>query len=402
TKLVLDFVRINKTVFVKTPDEKNRYINSKNVYVSKLEESLAYKLLEKLSNEFILIPASRNIVRNPHPTSEKAHVEEYIKDSLIELANSKEEDKKVLFSQFTDFIDKISPLIEKIDPVYKGKTVVDLDFKTGKGEKISLSTIGGGNNELLLLLHEIIVSGGIIMAIEEPEIHLHPQAERKLYRFMEEFSVATQMFVVTHSPVFVQPGNIRGLYRVVKRKEGTFTYSMDEKDYINRDRLEQELNSENCEMFFADKVLLVEGISDKIFMEGLIEKRCKSTDEIKIVSAYSKDNFEIYVDLLRIFDIPYIVLTDLDALKGRFQIKIIWRELKHQRIKDRYQRIIFLKTKGIHVLSKGALESCYPKQYRKGVSKPLDALYAIHNLTDEEYNSERMNDLKEVIEALEK
>ena len=133
------------------------------------------------------------------------------------------------------------------------------------------------------------------MAIEEPEIHLHPQAERKLYRFMEEFSAATQMFVVTHSPVFVQPGNIRGLYRVVKGKEGTITHTMDEKDYINKDRLEQELNAENCEMFFSDKVLLVEGISDKIFMEGLIDKYCKSTDEIKVVSAYSKDNFEISI-----------------------------------------------------------------------------------------------------------
>jgi len=403
TIVSLGFLRVNKNVVIKTPEEKNRFLTKNGSYSEKFDDCVGKGLLESLSNEFILIPADRNIIRDPHPGSEKVRVEKYIKDSLISLANSPDEDKKKLFSQFIDFIDEISPLIESVEPVVENKRVVDLEFKTGLGENIPLSTIGGGNNELLLLLHEMIVSGGLIMAIEEPEIHLHPQAERKLYRFMEEFSQTTQMFVVTHSPVFVEPGNLRGLFRVAKDNSGTMMYAMDEKDYIDRDRLEQELNTENCEMFFADRVLLVEGISDKIFMEGLIDRYCKSTEEIKVVSSFSKDNFDVYVDLLRIFKIPFLVMTDLDALKGRFQTKIIWRELKkHRKIKGRDERIAFLKTHGIHVLSKGALESCYPREYRRGISKPLDALYAIHNLTDEDYYSSRMTDLKGVIEALER
>lgn len=357
TRIILNFLRLGKNILIKTPEEKKRFLTKNNSYSDKLTDCKGKELLEKISNQLILIPADRNIVRDPHPSSEKMRVEHYIKRSLINLANSEEENERRLFKQFSDFIEKISALIEHVEPMMYEKKVVDLRFKTAKGEDIKLSTIGGGNNELLLLLHEIIISGGRMLAIEEPEIHLHPEAERKLFRFIKEFSQTTQMFIVTHSPVFVEPYSLKGLFRVVKKGRETKLFYMNEKDYVDNDRLEQELNTENCEMFFADKVLLVEGISDKIFMEGLIDKYCKSSEEIKVVSSYSKDNFQVYLRLLKIFKIPYTVMTDLDAIKGRFQIKIIWNELKKQpNMKDRYEKIAFLKKKGIHVLSKGDLE----------------------------------------------
>jgi|FLOH01.1.fsa_nt_gi predicted ATP-dependent endonuclease of OLD family len=401
TIIELEFIRLNKNVLIKTSDEKKRFLTKDKSYSSNEKDFIGYKLIEVLGNEFIMMPAERNIVRDPHPLSQKLRVETYLKSSLINLGNSDDEDKKILFKQFSNFISEISPLIEKVHPIIENKKIVDLEFKTSRSENIPLSTIGGGNNELLLLLHEIIISGGKMLAIEEPEIHLHPEAQRKLNRFIEEFSQTTQIFLVTHSTVFVKPNNLRGLFRVVK-DEDTKIFSMDTRDYIDRDRLEQELNAENCEMFFADKVLLVEGISDKIMMDGLIEKYCKSTEEIKVVTAYSKDNFEVYVRLLKIFAIPYKILTDLDSIKGRFKAKVVWNEVKGKEKMDRYQMIEFLKKKNIHVLSKGALEQSYPRKYRRGETKPLDALYALHNITDEEYNSDMMKDLRNLIEALEK
>lgn len=402
TSVGINFIRIGREILVKTPDEKKRFQSKKGSYTEKISDGSAKKILEDLENQFILIPADRIVIRDPDIRSEKNRVEQYLKESLIRLANSKDKDRNILFKQFTDFIGKISALIDCVETVKQKQKIVDIKFKTYEGAEIPLSTIGGGNNELLLLLHDMILSGGLILAIEEPEIHLHPEAQRKLYTFMREFSKSTQMFVVTHSPIFVQPDNLRGLFRVVKESYGTTTYEMNKEEYIDKDRLQQELNSENCEMFFADKVLLVEGISDKILMEGLIKKYCKSTDEIKVVTSFSKDNFEIYVQLLEIFKISHVVMTDLDSIKGRMQIKVIWRELKGKSFKNRDERIEFLKKKKIHVLSKGDLERSYPSRYRRHISKPLDALYAIHNLTDEEYESNRMKDLREVIEALER
>lgn len=397
TTIKLDFIRLNKKIIIKTPDETKRFLSVDGRFTDKVEEFAGFKLLEELPNQFIMMPADRHLSRGSNLVAEK-----YLKESLINLANSKEQDKKLLFEQFTGFIKKISPLIEDVEVVTSNKKVTDVKFLDLEKRNIPLSTIGGGNNELLLLLHEIIISGGKILAIEEPEIHLHPEAQRKLYRLMQEFSQTTQMMIVTHSPVFVNPDNLRGLYRVVKYGLETRIHFMDENEYVDRNRLEQELNTENCEMFFADKVLLVEGISDKIFMEGLISKYCKSTKDIKVVSSYSKDNFEVYVKLLKIFDIPFIVMTDLDAVKGRLKARIVWNELKGRPLRDRDEIINFLKTKSIYVLSKGALESSYPRRYRRHISKPLDALHAIHNLTNEEYFSDRMSDLREIITVLEK
>lgn len=400
TYLTLDFLRINKEVVVKTPDEKQRFLMKDGTYSDNPKNTLGITILDKISNQFISIPADRNIVRDPYPSSQKLRAENYIEKSLIELANSNDEEKTALFKQFIKFIDQISPMIKKVELVKKAGKVTDLKFLSEGGVEMPLSTIGGGNNELMLLLHEIVLAGGRMLAIEEPEIHLHPEAERKLYKFMKEFSLATQMFLVTHSPVFVRPDNLTGLFRVVK-KTSTQVHYMNPAKFIDKDRLVQELNAENCEMFFADKVLLVEGISDKIMMDGLIERYCQSVEEIKVVTCYSKDNFEVYVSLLEIFKIPYFILTDLDSLKGRFQIKLIWNILKKKNFKTRDERIEFLKTKRIYVLSKGALEQSYPKKYRRGLSKPLDSLYALYDLTDKDYYSDEMKDLREVIEALE-
>ncbi len=400
TRVYLDFIRLDKKIIIKTPNEQKRFLNKKGGYEDNIEGTLASNILKKITDLFILIPADRIIIRDPTPMAEKSKIEDYIKDSLIQIANSEDDDRKVLYEQFTTFIDKISPLIEEVKTVKEANKVIDVKFLSEDKTDIPLSTIGGGNNELLLLLHEIIISGGKILAIEEPEIHLHPEAERKLYRLMQEFSATTQMFIVTHSPVFVEPDEIKNLFRIIKKGTRTEICSMRPQQYIDRERLKQELNAENCEMFFADKVLLVEGISDKIFMDGLIQRYSKSTAEIKVVSSYSKDNFEVYVDLLRIFKIPYLIMTDLDALKGRFQIKPIYRAIRNRPFKNRYEKIQFLKTQYIHVLAKGDLESCYPKHYRRHISKPLDALFAIHNLTDEEYDSPRMTPLREVIEVL--
>ncbi len=403
TKIFVDFIRLDKAIIVKTADEKNRFRTLDGKYVSKIEGTVAETILECLQNEFILIPANRIIYRDTQVHSRKSEAGRYIERSLIELANHKEDDKRNLYSQFKEFIKHLSPIVDTIEEKKKDGKIYDLMFKTSSGEEMPLVSIGGGNNELLLLLHEIILGGGKILAIEEPEIHLHPEAERKLYRFMKQFSPATQIFITTHETVFVQPDNINALFRVVRKGAKTRVHTMTSKQYVDKNRLRQELNAENCEIFFADKVLLVEGISDKIMMDGLIDRYCESTNEIKVISSFSKDNFEVYIDLLRIFKIPYLILTDLDAVKGQRVIKPIWREIKGVAgLKNKYDRIAYLKKKGIYVLSKGALEQSYPRKYHRGISKPLDALYAIYELKDEEYYSETMKDLREVIIALEK
>ena len=71
--------------------------------------------------------------------------------------------------------------------------------------------------------------------IDEPELFLHPQAQRNFYKILRELSEdkkdingnvireGTQVFYTTHSPNFLSAGNFNEIFIVRKTKEkGTF------------------------------------------------------------------------------------------------------------------------------------------------------------------------------------
>jgi len=78
-------------------------------------------------------------------------------------------------------------------------------------------------------------------------------------------------------------------------------------------------------MFFADEVVLVEGLSDRIFFEPVLERHSKSaaTGVVEVLSVGGKGLFVAYVELLAACQIPYSIIADLDYLEeiGSNEIK---------------------------------------------------------------------------------
>jgi putative ATP-dependent endonuclease of OLD family len=81
-------------------------------------------------------------------------------------------------------------------------------------------------------------------------------------------------------------------------------------------------------MFFADKVVLVEGITDKIIFEALLENKLDSNPDavIEVVSVNGKIMFTEYEKILKAFSIPYSIIADKDYLQqiGDMHIKSLW------------------------------------------------------------------------------
>jgi predicted ATP-dependent endonuclease of OLD family len=143
--------------------------------------------------------------------------------------------------------------------------------------------VGAGMQNLLMIAifqtYSELMGGKVIFGIEEPEIYLYPQAQRSLYKSFQKLSEHTQILYTTHNPNFVDAQRAYELEMLQKtNKEGTFNF--EKLDFINEIEAEKQrfkiyshFNTERNEIFFAKKILFVEGASDKIFYTTLFEEK---------------------------------------------------------------------------------------------------------------------------------
>lgn len=173
--------------------------------------------------------------------------------------------------------------------------------------------VGAGMQNLLMIsifqTYAELMGGKVIFGIEEPEIYLYPQAQRALYRNFIELSETTQIFYTTHNPNFVnasRPGDIV----LLRKDEEQGTYKLEKDPYFNSEiankeqyKIYTQFNPERNELFFARKVLLVEGDSDKILFTTLCEKRWDlNIDElgISIISCGGKGGVNYFVGVCKV------------------------------------------------------------------------------------------------------
>jgi putative ATP-dependent endonuclease of OLD family len=67
-------------------------------------------------------------------------------------------------------------------------------------------------------------------------------------------------------------------------------------------------------MFFARKVVFVEGETEKVVIPFLSEKLNMFDPDISIIECGSKHNLPLYVTIAKAFGIPYVVVHDEDPL----------------------------------------------------------------------------------------
>lgn len=133
-------------------------------------------------------------------------------------------------------------------------------------------------------IFSLLNSGGMI-AIDEPETHLHPSAQRNLIRILK--STGRQLFIATHSGVVAgefEPDNIavtREGVSPVQPKRGFLVGQGDQKT------LARWWISSKIELLTAKQIIAVEGQSDRMLLEEVAEKtgRHLERDGIEILEA---------------------------------------------------------------------------------------------------------------------
>lgn len=192
------------------------------------------------------------------------------------------------------------------------------------GQETDFKNLSSGEKEVLNFIFILLALDlkDACVLIDEPEIHLHPQWQNKLIKLFRKLHGERniQFIISTHSPVFVSRETIANIFRIYKPEKQTQITPKEKTDEWKKELAKEEdlidiiTYSNNSKLFFANKVVLVEGITDEIIFSYLIRTLGKDEESIEVVNVNGKDSFPKYIKFLENFKITPTVICDLDNL----------------------------------------------------------------------------------------
>ncbi len=161
--------------------------------------------------------------------------------------------------------------------------------------------------------------GPSIIAFEEPELFLHPQAQEAFYDDLVTVAKRDQVLLATHSSHLVRLEDADSLH-IIRRESSASptkfqTAAPDWLDTNDRERLKDIglCSGEISKIFFADRVVVTEGQEDVIYILGTARDHASCLDRrVTVVQVGGKHNIPRLQRVLNAFGIPYIIACDLD------------------------------------------------------------------------------------------
>ena len=219
---------------------------------------------------------------------------------------------------------EIEPLARKISDLHKG---MDIVYKDGVAAQFSISQHGMGTRSWISFLtlgayvdwhneklkqDDEDAENYTMLTMEEPEAHLHPQAQRQLYFQISEFD--GQKIISTHSPSVLAQADLRDIIYINKQQGKTsvkrFNVGQFTPEELNR--IEREVINTRGELLFSNAIVLCEGITEEqalpiYFKEYFgVEAICSGINIIGI----GGQNYKTFLNLIKDLDIPWFIFSD--------------------------------------------------------------------------------------------
>lgn len=165
-------------------------------------------------------------------------------------------------------ISKYFPDIQNLNSDRTERDIATLTYEE-YGKKLDILYSGTGLKHFLDILIKITLSGAKIVLLDEPELGLHPDLQRRFIEYLHQLadSKGIQVFVGSHSQVFLNYADTIKFFRVLNNS-GTREVLPVDKEAVHT--VLSDLGIRPSDLFNQDICLLVEGASDVIFFEHII------------------------------------------------------------------------------------------------------------------------------------
>lgn len=273
----------------------------------------------------------------------------------------------------TDFSQKLDALLPALkifgypglaDPQLSTETTIDMAnildshtrirYSQGNGVYLPETYNGLGSRNLIYILFQLfeffrnwqvqpVLNNLFLIFIEEPEAHLHPQMQqvfiKQISAIIQEFSRTlnggrpwqVQFVITTHSTHIANEAKFESIrYFLTSRNGEAATKVKDLRAEFttpalqaDREFLHKYLTLTKCDLYFADKAILIEGAAERILAPLLIEKTdalltlgesklgTQYVSVIEVGGAYVHHFFK-FLDFL---ELRTLVITDLDSVR---------------------------------------------------------------------------------------
>ena len=255
-----------------------------------------------------------------------------------------------------------------------------------RGRRYPFHFVGGGyQNWLSLVWHlvnERLVNKGHIMLIEEPELHLHPRLAKRVFRFIRSQCKSIQIFLTTHSTVFLDQCNNEEIWQMSEVKGATVSSRIEGVENLRE--VAFLLGIAPSDVMMANNILFVEGPTDALVIRSWAKLIDIPIDypRVKIIplrgAGKGRYHLGVWTEAAVAAEIPLFVLLDGDKA-GKDAAK---------KLKEKKKGKIPIDPKRIYNLKMDNIEDYYPGDLI------LEALVSRFALDEEEAKS-----LKAAIES---
>lgn len=174
-------------------------------------------------------------------------------------------------------------------------------------------------------------SESVMLFVEEPELFLHPHAQRRLEASLRSIarSLHHQVFVCTHSPQFVNMDDHRHIAIIHKPSPGmgscarqcTVELFAGENAAARKKRFNMAawINPDRAEMFFARRVAFVEGATETAVIPFLAQRLNCCDPDVSVIDCGSKFNLPLYMEVAGAFGLDHFVIHDEDPVDDHLE-----------------------------------------------------------------------------------